>query len=203
MFALIFFIQLSIGFIMEVPTNGFRCISDEGFDKERAAGTYRLAEGQSLDKRQVVFKIFRGEKDRTEIFSADFDDTKKPREFGALYNEDLDKLYFCVIDSANSRGIDPVRVEINFETGKVENNFVGKDKIDTVSDKVDDALKNSEAIKEYVDKCKKLYDTRRGLNEATNSMTLWMMILVICAVIGSTLYQLRSMKQFFLRRKLV
>ena len=38
-----------------------------------------------------------------------------------------------------------------------------------VSSKVESSLIMSQVIREYVDKCKSLYTTRRGLNEKTNS----------------------------------
>ena len=195
-------ITLSMGFIMEIPTNGFRCITEEGFDKERIAGIYAIPEGEDSKQRTLALKIFRGKENREELFSGIFDPDFGEQQFGAVFSGDLDSLDFCVIDSADRRNLNPIKVEIRFENIVVKK-FAGKEQIGGVAEKVESALLTSQTIKEYVDKCKALYDSRRGINEKTNAVTLWTMIFVICVVIGSTVYQVTSLKRFFLRRKMI
>ena len=98
--------------------------------------------------------------------------------------------------------MNPIKVEVNFENVVVKR-FAGKETMDKVAGKVDSSLMASQSIREYVDKCKSLYDTRRGLNEKTNAVTMWASIFVICVVIGSTFYQVTSLKRFFLQRKMI
>ena len=95
-----------------------------------------------------------------------------------------------------------LKVEINFET-ILDKKLAGKNQVDSIGYKIDDAYVSSQHIQEYIDKCKHLYDTRRNLNEFINTLTLWLMIFVIIAVIGSTFYQVTSLKRFFVRRKMI
>ncbi|ELP88195.1 hypothetical protein EIN_224380 [Entamoeba invadens IP1] len=192
-------------FMMEVPTNGYRCIFEEGFDKEKITGTYRFPPNAIPSNRNVVFKIFRGEKnERVEVFASDFDPKGISKNFGSLFTSDNDKLHVCVIDSSDTRGAPPVLVEINFADGKKDDtNVIKKQTINKVDAMSDEASSQASTIYDYVKKCVALYDSRRGLNEATNTMSLWMMIFVIGTVIASSLYQVISLKRFFRHRKII
>ena len=173
MFIFALLVTLSTAFIFEVPTNGFRCISEEGFDKERLAGIYSIPENEDSQYRTLALKIFRGKDNREELFSGVFDPDHGEQQF-----------------------------EIRFENIVVKK-FAGKEKIGGVAEKVETALTASQTLKDYVDKCKHLYDTRRGINEKTNSVTMWFAIFIMIIVIASTVYQVTSLKRFFLRRKMI
>ena len=202
MFIFALLVTLSTAFIFEVPTNGFRCISEEGFDKERLAGIYSIPENEDSQYRTLALKIFRGKDNREELFSGVFDPDHGEQQFGAVFSGDFDSLDICVIDSADRRNLQPVKVEIRFENIVVKK-FAGKEKIGGVAEKVETALTASQTLKDYVDKCKHLYDTRRGINEKTNSVTMWFAIFIMIIVVASTVYQVTSLKRFFLRRKMI
>ncbi|KAL7718231.1 GOLD domain-containing protein [Entamoeba marina] len=192
----------SLAFIIDVPTNGFRCISLDGFEAQRVAGTYRLAEGESLQHRDVILKILSND-GHSELFSDDAEEYPKTKEFGAFFTSDEEVLDICVIDSANKRSLQPVSVEIQLESETRAKPIATKQQTKSTEDIITDAALQSQQIHEFLLNCRRIEEQRRNLNEATNSATLWFMLLIISLVIGSTVWQIRYLKRYFVNRKFI
>ncbi|EDR26913.1 transmembrane protein Tmp21 precursor, putative [Entamoeba dispar SAW760] len=197
-------ITLGLAFTMEIPTNGFRCVSEEVFEGQVVHGVYGIVEGTSLAGRTIEFKVFDEEGEELLVKALQEGETKNKY---ALTPDDDGDIDFCFVDTVTDKSVTgPVIVSLDINVGFNSKNmpkFADKEKISHTEELVDEAHKSAFYIIEYLQECQKIEYQRRDINEAANASTLWFAIIIIVVVILLTLWQVRSLKAFFLRRKLI
>ncbi|ELP95204.1 transmembrane emp24 domain containing protein 10 precursor, putative [Entamoeba invadens IP1] len=190
-------------FQMEIPVNGFRCVTEEVFEGQVVHGIYGLAPGAQLNGRQLEFKVFDDEGEELLVSEIKEGETKNKYALTPDNDGDLD---FCFVDTTAMGSKVPLMVTLDITVGfndKQQTPLAGKDKISHTEEMVDDAHKSAYYIIEYLQECQKIEYHRRDINEATNSRTMWFSILTMIIVVLLTLFQVNSLKNFFLRRKLI
>ena len=93
---ILFFISVVYSFKIEIPVNGYRCVSEEAFEGQIVHGKYSMAEGFTLQGREMEFKIF--DEEGEEKFAKKLSDGEKGSY--ALTPDDDGDLDFCFIDTS-------------------------------------------------------------------------------------------------------
>ncbi|KAL7713260.1 Transmembrane protein tmp21 [Entamoeba marina] len=187
---------------MEIPVNGYRCVSEEVFEGQVIHGVYGVASG-SVEGRSLEFKVF--DEDGNELLANEITRSDTKSKYALTPDDDGD-LDLCFIDATNRRSLSPIIVTLEIHTGfntKNPQSLAGKEKITHTEELVDEAHRSAYHILEYLQECQKIEFKRRDINEATNSRTLWFSIIIIIAVVVLTFWQIRSLKSYFIRRKLI
>ena len=188
----------------DIPVNDYRCISEEAFEGQVIHGTYSIPDDINLSGRSITFKIF-GEQG-TELFVDELKDTQRKNSFAFTPDEES-VIDFCFVDKSINRHINKIRVSLDvhtgFQTKTSTANLATKDTVTNIEETVDQAFKSANYIVEYIQECQKMEYKRRDTNEMINSLTMWFSIGIMAIVVALTFIQVKWLKAFFLRRKLI
>ena len=200
---LFFLLELSQSIQFKIPVNGFRCVTELVYEGQIVHGHFGLKKEQQLNQRTLSFKIFNQQGEI--LLQEELQEGNEKNKF-AFTPEQEGSWDFCFIDQTEQRKAEELTIILDIKLGFQENvkyNYAKKETVEKTEYTIDECYKSSHYITEYIQECRKIEYERRDMNESINAFTLWSSIIIIIFVVVSTLWQMRSLKTFFLRRKLI
>ena len=142
-----------------IPTNGYMCIAESGFRGDKLMGSFNFPQNVDDSAREVSIRIM-DELSKEVLFVDRLQ--KEKRNFIAQFSEDEQRIEICFIDSSDRRSNKPIYVE--FQLIDQDDDYVKKDNVDSISFRIDDAIKTTEEIKHFVDNCVRCENERSQIN---------------------------------------